>query len=194
MTRSARNASEATTKKKTNARRSPPRTQAKTTVGSPGPQPTHLDAQGRIRMVDVSQKPATARVAVARGLLRCLPATRDALWSSSTKKGEAIVTARLAGILGAKQTGALIPLCHPVPLTDVSVDITAVDAGLAIEARAACVGHTGVEMEAMLAVTIAGLTLYDMGKAIERGMVLDTVRLVEKHGGKSGVWRRADER
>jgi cyclic pyranopterin phosphate synthase len=113
---------------------------------------------------------------------------------SSTKKGEAIVTARLAGILAAKQTGALIPLCHPVPLTDVAVDVVVVDDGLAIEARAACVGRTGVKMEAMVAVFVAGLTLYDMAKAIERGMVLEQVRLVEKRGGKSGVWRRPDER
>jgi cyclic pyranopterin phosphate synthase len=155
---------------------------------------THVDAHGRIQMVDVGHKAESERIAIARGLLRCAPSTRDALWSSSTKKGEAIVTARLAGILAAKQTGALIPLCHPVPLTDVAVDIVVVDDGLAIEARAACVGRTGVEMEAMVAVSVAGLTLYDMGKAIERGMVLEQVRLVEKRGGKSGVWRRPDER
>lgn len=144
-------------------------------------------------MVDVSSKVESARVAVARGLLRCSPSTRDALWSASTKKGEAIVTARLAGILAAKQTGTLIPLCHPVPLSDVAVDVVAVDDGLAIEARAACVGRTGVEMEAMVAVSVAGLTLYDMGKAIERGMVLEQVRLVEKRGGKSGLWQRPGE-
>ncbi|MBM4280087.1 MAG: cyclic pyranopterin monophosphate synthase MoaC [Deltaproteobacteria bacterium] len=155
--------------------------------------PTHLDAHGHVRMVDVSTKPATARVAIARGLLRCLPSTRDALWSSSTKKGEAIVTARLAGIMAAKQTGTLIPLCHPVSLSDVAVDVSPVDDGLAIEARAACVGPTGVEMEAMVAASVAGLTLYDMGKSVERGMVLEQVRLVEKRGGKSGTWRRPGE-
>jgi cyclic pyranopterin phosphate synthase len=155
--------------------------------------PSHLDDHGRIRMVDVSHKKATARVAVARALLRCLPTTRDALVSSSTKKGEALVTARLAGILAAKQTGALIPLCHPVPLSDVAIDIVVVDDGLAIEARAACVGPTGVEMEAMVAASVAGLTLYDMGKSVERGMVLEQVRLVHKAGGKSGTWRRPGE-
>jgi cyclic pyranopterin phosphate synthase len=161
--------------------------------GDDGAALTHVDERGRIRMVDVSEKAESARVAIACGLLRCSPSTRDALWSSTTKKGEAIVTARLAGILAAKQTGALIPLCHPVPLSDVAVDVIVVDDGLAIEARAACVGRTGVEMEAMVAVSVAGLTLYDMGKAIERGMVLEQVRLVEKRGGKSGVWRRPNE-
>jgi cyclic pyranopterin phosphate synthase len=154
---------------------------------------SHVDEHGRIRMVDVGTKPETARVAVARALLRCTPATRDALLSSTTKKGEAIVTAKIAGVLAAKQTGALIPLCHPVPLTDVAVDVVGVDDGLAIEARAACVGRTGVEMEAMVAATLAGLTLYDMGKAVERGMTLEAVRLVEKSGGKSGRWVRDDE-
>lgn len=144
-------------------------------------------------MVDVAHKPETARVAIARGLLRCTPATRDALLSASTTKGEAVVAAKVAGVLGAKQTGALIPLCHPVPLTDVAVDIVGVEQGIAIEARAACVARTGVEMEAMVAVTMAGLTLYDMGKAVERDMSLDAVRLVEKRGGKSGTWVRPGE-
>jgi cyclic pyranopterin phosphate synthase len=144
-------------------------------------------------MVDVGAKAVSARLAVARALLRCAPATRDALASATTKKGEALVTARVAGILAAKQTGALIPLCHPVPLTDVAVDIVVVDDGLAIEARAACVDRTGVEMEAMVAATVAGLTLYDMGKALDRGMTLEAVRLVEKRGGRSGTWRRPGE-
>ena len=187
-----------TRKTTTTAPKKPRTTATKTpatakTAAQAAPRLTHLDAQGRIQMVDVSDKAETARVAIARGLLRCTPQTRDALWSSSTKKGEAVVTARLAGILAAKQTGTLIPLCHPVPLSDVAVDVAVVEDGLAIEARAACVGRTGVEMEAMVAVTVAGLTLYDMGKAVERGMVLDAVRLVEKSGGRSGVWRRADE-
>jgi cyclic pyranopterin phosphate synthase len=155
---------------------------------------SHVDDDGRVTMVDVSAKPETARTAVARALLRCSSATRDALLSSSTsKKGEALVTAKIAGILAAKQTGSLIPLCHPVALSDVAVDVAAVDEGFLIEARVSCVGRTGVEMEAMVAVSICGLTLYDMGKAIERDMVLGDVRLVEKRGGKSGVWRRAGE-
>ncbi|MDP2341900.1 MAG: cyclic pyranopterin monophosphate synthase MoaC [Deltaproteobacteria bacterium] len=154
---------------------------------------SHVDDDGRVTMVDVGAKPETARTAVARGLLRCSVATRDALSSSTTsKKGEALVTAKVAAILAAKQTGALIPLCHPVALSDVAVDVVAVAAGFSIEARVSCVGRTGVEMEALVAVSVCGLTLYDMGKAMEREMVLTDVRLVEKRGGKSGVWRRAE--
>ncbi len=155
---------------------------------------THVDAAGRVRMVDVSQKADTARSATARALLRCSRATRDALLAGGTKKGEAVATAKVAGVLAAKQTGALIPLCHPIALTDVAVDITAVAAGIAVVATARCVGKTGVEMEAMVAASIAGLCLYDMGKAIEREMTLTDVELVEKSGGKSGTWRRAAKR
>lgn len=163
----------------------------KTPTKKQKPALSHVDADGRVTMVDVSHKAETARLAVARGLLRCTRATRDALLSASTsKKGEAIVTAKIAGILAAKQTGALIPLCHPVPLDDVAVDVVAVDEGFAIEARARCTGRTGVEMEALVAVSVCGLTLYDMGKAIERTMELTDVRLVEKRGGKSGTWIR----
>jgi cyclic pyranopterin phosphate synthase len=154
---------------------------------------SHLDEHGRVSMVDVSNKPATARYAVAEALLRCSPSTRDALVGGTLHKGEAIVTAKIAGVLAAKQTGALIPLCHPLALSDVQVDIVAVDAGLHITATARCVGPTGVEMEAMTAASVAGLTLYDMGKAIERSMQLDGVRLLEKGGGKSGLWRAVDE-
>ena len=151
---------------------------------------SHVDDDGRVTMVDVSGKADSARHAIARGRLLCSPETRMALLSATTsKKGEAIITAKIAGMLAAKQTGSLIPLCHPIALTDVSVDVTAVDGGFDIEARAACVGKTGVEMEALVAVSVCGLTLYDMGKAIERGMRLTDVRLVEKAGGKSGTWR-----
>ena len=150
---------------------------------------SHLDEHGRVLMVDVSAKPATARYATAEAVLRCAPSTRDALLGGTLHKGEAIVTAKIAGVLAAKQTGALIPLCHPLALSDVQVDIVGVEAGLHITATARCVGPTGVEMEAMTAATIAGLTLYDMGKAVERGMHLDGVRLLEKAGGRSGVWR-----
>jgi cyclic pyranopterin phosphate synthase len=151
---------------------------------------THVDDEGRVSMVDVSQKPETARAAVARGVLVCSPATRDALRTGTVAKGEAFACARVAGILAAKQTGALIPLCHPIPLTDVAVRFLDDERGIGIEAEARCVGRTGVEMEALVACTIAGLTLYDMAKAIERDMKLEAVRLIEKRGGKSGHWVR----
>ncbi len=155
---------------------------------------THVDDSGRVSMVDVSEKPQTERTAVARALLRCSPATRDAVTAGTLNKGEALAAARIAGVLAAKRTGELIPLCHPVALTDVSVDLTPVEDGIAIEARARTVGRTGVEMEAMVAVSVAGLTLYDMAKAAQRDMVLDAVRLVEKRGGKSGTWVRSGEK
>ncbi len=151
---------------------------------------THVDAGGSLQMVDVSAKESTARHAVARALLRCTPTTRDALLGGTGKKGEAIATAKVAGVLAAKKTGELIPLCHPLALHDVQVNIVAVDDGLQITTMARCTGPTGVEMEAMTAAAIAGLTLYDMGKAAERDMVLDGVKLLEKGGGKSGLWRR----
>lgn len=154
---------------------------------------THLDADGRVRMVDVSTKPESERRAVARALLRCSVATRDAIVSGRVHKGEALAAARIAGVMAAKKTGELIPLCHPVALTDVQIELVPVAAGIAIEATARTVGRTGVEMEAMVAASMAGLTLYDMAKAVEREMTLDVVRLIEKRGGKSGVWRRHDD-
>ena len=141
-------------------------------------------------MVDVSAKADTEREATARALLRCAPSTRDALLGGTLGKGEAVATAKVAGVLAAKQTGTLIPLCHPIALTDVQLQLTAVDDGIAIEAVARTVGKTGVEMEALVACSVAGLTLYDMGKAAQRDMVLDGVMLVEKRGGKSGTWLR----
>jgi cyclic pyranopterin monophosphate synthase len=152
---------------------------------------THIDADGAARMVDVTEKAVTARVAVASALLQCTPSTRDALLAGTTKKGEAAATARIAGILAAKQTGTLIPLCHPIALTSVDVDIAAHKNGIAVTATARCVGTTGVEMEAMIAASVAGLTLYDMGKAIERTMVLTAIQLEQKSGGKTGVWKRS---
>lgn len=151
---------------------------------------THLDARGRVRMVDVSAKPETDRLARATALLRCSPTTRDAITSGSLAKGEALAAARVAGVLAAKRTGELIPMCHPIALTDVVVDMAPVPQGIAIEATARTVGRTGVEMEAMVAAAVAGLTLYDMAKAIQRDMILEDVKLVEKRGGKSGTWRR----
>jgi cyclic pyranopterin phosphate synthase len=151
---------------------------------------THVDDKGRARMVDVSDKPETERLAVAGALLKCSAETRDALAAGAGKKGDAFAAARIAGILAAKRTGELIPLCHPLALTDVAVELTAVAEGVGIMAMARTVGRTGVEMEAMVAASVAGLTLYDMGKAMEREMELTDVRLVEKRGGKSGHWLR----
>lgn len=180
--------------KKSRARKNQPSAPARAPGRAPQSALSHLDDDGRLTMVDVSAKPESQRLAIARGLLRCSPATRAALSSSTTsKKGEALVTAKVAGILAAKQTGALIPLCHPLALSDVAVDVSAVDAGFLIEARVSCVGRTGVEMEALVAVSVCGLTLYDMGKAMEREMELTDVRLIEKRGGKSGLWRRDDD-
>lgn len=154
---------------------------------------THVDKAGRARMVDVSAKNETERVATACALLRCAPVTREAIASGTLAKGEALTTARVAGVLAAKKTSELIPLCHPIALTDIIVNLAAVSEGIAIEATAKTRGRTGVEMEALVAASVAGLTLYDMAKAVERGMVLDAVRLVAKRGGKSGAWQRAGE-
>ena len=147
---------------------------------------THLDDRGAARMVDVGTKAVTVRRAVARGLLRVSPATLALVRDGKTKKGDVIAAARIAGIMGAKRTSELIPLCHPLPLTHLAVDIELSDDGIAIQAIAATNGQTGVEMEALTAVTIAGLTLYDMLKSVERGARLTDVRLVEKSGGRSG--------
>jgi cyclic pyranopterin phosphate synthase len=151
---------------------------------------THIDAEGRARMVDVSGKPDTAREAVAAGRVRMRPETRDLALSGGAKKGDVIAAAELAGIMAAKKTSELIPLCHPLSLAKAEVRVEAVDDGLEVTARVATTGPTGVEMEALTAVTVACLTLYDMLKAVERGMTIDAVRLLEKTGGASGEWRR----
>lgn len=147
---------------------------------------THLDDRGAARMVDVGTKAVTVRRAIARGLLLVTPATLALVRDGKTKKGDVIAAARIAGIMGAKRTSELIPLCHPLPLTHLAVDIELSDDGIEIQAIAATNGQTGVEMEALTAVTIAGLTLYDMLKSVERGARLTDVRLVEKSGGRSG--------
>jgi cyclic pyranopterin phosphate synthase len=147
---------------------------------------THLDAHGDARMVDVSGKPATERRAVARGLLRIGPQTRALVRDGTLPKGDVLAAARIAGVMGAKKTAELIPLAHPLPLTHVAVDLSLTDDGIAIEASAATTAQTGVEMEALTAVVAAGLTLYDMLKAVERGARLTDVRLVRKTGGTSG--------
>ena len=156
---------------------------------------THLDADGAARMVDVGDKTVTRRVAVARGGVRMRPATLAKIETSEIAKGDVLATARLAGIMAAKRTADLIPLCHPLALNAVQVDL-ACDREtntVAITGTVSCTGKTGVEMEALTAVSVAALTVYDMCKAIDRGMSIDGVRLVAKSGGKSGVWRRPGE-
>lgn len=154
---------------------------------------SHVDAAGRIRMVDVSAKPATAREAVARGSVSMSAAARAQVRGGRTRKGDPVETARLAGIMAAKQTSSLIPLCHPLPISHVDVQIAPSRGGYAIEARVRTTAETGVEMEALTAVAVAALTLYDMVKAVDKGMVIGEVRLIEKRGGKSGTWRRKDQ-
>ena len=152
---------------------------------------THLDERGEARMVDVGGKPETARSATATGHIAmsadCLAAIRD----GSGPKGDVLAVARVAGIMAAKKTGELIPLCHPLALDAVTVDFAFDNDGVRVTARASLTGRTGVEMEAMTAASIALLTVYDMAKAIDKGMVITTVRLLEKTGGKSGTWRAA---
>ena len=154
---------------------------------------THIGADGEARMVDVSDKAATDRVAIAEGRVRMAASTLAAILAGDAKKGDVIGAARIAGIMAAKKTADLIPLCHPVGLSKVSIDISPDQAlpGLAVRAEARCIGPTGVEMEALTAVSVACLTIYDMAKAIDRGMSIEAVRLMEKRGGKSGEWRAA---
>jgi cyclic pyranopterin monophosphate synthase len=157
---------------------------------------THISADGEARMVDVSNKAATERVAVAEGRVRMAASTLAAILAGDAKKGDVIGAARIAGIMAAKKTADLIPLCHALSLTKVSVDIAPDEAlpGLKVRAEARCVGPTGVEMEALTAVSVACLTIYDMAKAIDRGMSIEAVRLLEKRGGKSGEWRAPEDK
>ncbi|WP_298193173.1 cyclic pyranopterin monophosphate synthase MoaC [Novosphingobium sp.] len=150
---------------------------------------THLDSQGRARMVDVGGKAQTQRVAVALGRIRMNAATLAALRDGTTPKGDVLAVARIAGIMAAKRTAELIPLCHPLALDAVSVEFAFVEDGVEARATASLTGRTGVEMEALTAVSVALLTIYDMAKAIDKGMVLGEIRLIEKRGGKSGDWR-----
>jgi cyclic pyranopterin phosphate synthase len=152
---------------------------------------THLDAQGKARMVDVGAKAATHRVAVAAGRIRMSPVALDAIREGVVPKGDVLAAARIAGIMAAKKTADLIPLCHPLGLDAVAVDFTLLDDGVEVTATASLSARTGVEMEAMVAVSIALLTIYDMAKAVDKAMVIDAVRLIEKRGGKSGDWKRA---
>ena len=154
---------------------------------------THVDAQGRARMVDVSDKPVTARMARATGSIRMQRATLDAIRANALAKGDVLGVARLAGIMAAKRTAELIPLCHPIALTDLRVDITIDDAlpGLQVEATAKTAAQTGVEMEALVAVSVSLVTVYDMAKAVDRSMVIGEISLAEKVGGRSGHWQRS---
>jgi cyclic pyranopterin phosphate synthase len=149
---------------------------------------THLDESGRARMVDVSDKASTVREAVAEGFVRMSPATLLLALTGEGKKGDVRAVAEIAGVMAAKRTSDLIPLCHPLALSKVEVRVEPADGGLAVTARVKTTGPTGVEMEALTAVSVACLTLYDMLKAAEKGMVIETVRLVSKTGGKSGDW------
>ena len=153
---------------------------------------THVDAEGRARMVDVGEKPETARTASAEGFIRMTVETLDAIEQNALSKGDALAAARIAGIMAAKRTAELIPLCHPIALTDVGVDLEADRSlpGLRVTAWASTRGRTGVEMEALAAVTVALLTIYDMAKALDRGMEISGVRVTEKRGGRSGDWKR----
>jgi len=149
---------------------------------------THLDEQGRVHMVDVGHKPDTDRVAVARGEVHMTKETLDLIRAGQIKKGDVLTIAQIAGITASKRTSDLIPLCHPLPLTKVDVDLTLDDSipGVVITATAKVTGKTGVEMEALTAVSVAALTVYDMAKAAEKTMRIQNIRLIEKHGGQSG--------
>jgi len=153
---------------------------------------THLDEHGTARMVDVGDKPATDRRAVARAVVRMTPETAATVQAGDAPKGDVLGTARIAGVLAAKRTGELIPLCHPLGLdhVDVSAEVDAAAGTVTLTAEARVTARTGVEMEAMTAASVAALTVYDMVKALERGVEIASVALVEKSGGRSGTWRR----
>lgn len=153
---------------------------------------THFDAEGRAVMVDVADKATTKRLATAAGTIRMQPSTLQRILDNDIKKGDVLAVARLAGIMAAKQTPHLIPLCHPLPIASVSIDFLpdAENGALDVRATVGVTGQTGIEMEAMTAVSVAALTVYDMCKAVDRTMVLGDIRLLEKQGGKSGHWQR----
>jgi cyclic pyranopterin phosphate synthase len=155
---------------------------------------THFDAEGRAVMVDVSDKAETDRIAVARGSVTMAPETLERIRLGTVAKGDVLSVARLAGIMGAKRTPDLIPLCHPLALSSVRLELTLAADRNAVEIEATCKlrGRTGVEMEALTAVSVAALTIYDMVKAVDRAMVIGEIRLVHKSGGKSGTWEAAE--
>jgi cyclic pyranopterin monophosphate synthase len=156
------------------------------------PRLTHLDKTGAAAMVDVGGKSVTKRVAAAEGAITMQPATLAMIVSGNAKKGDVVGAARIAGIMAAKRTHELIPLCHPLPISAVTLELDADEKlpGLRVRATVTVTGTTGVEMEALTAVSVACLTVYDMAKAVDRGMEIGTIRLVEKRGGKSGTWKR----
>src|SRR5438270_7832736 len=151
---------------------------------------THLDERGAARMVDVGDKPETRREALAECVVRLGPESVQALRDSTLAKGDALAVARVAGIMAAKRTPELIPLCHPLPISSVEVDFEMQAGGIRVLASARVSGQTGVEMEALTAAAVAGLTLIDMVKGLEKGVYLENVRLLEKSGGRSGTWKR----
>lgn len=165
---------------------------AKKKAPAPAPQLSHIDRRGQAHMVDVSAKPPTERVAVAEGRVIMRKKTLDLVIAGNALKGDVLGAARLAGIMAAKKTSDLIPLCHPVALTHCDVQLTARRTGYEIEAVARTTGQTGVEMEALTAVAAAALTMYDMVKAVDRGVVIGDIRLMEKSGGRSGEWSREE--
>ncbi len=151
---------------------------------------SHVDAKGRVTMVDVGDKPVTVREAVARGSIRMSREALSQVRSGAIKKGDPLQAARLAGIMAAKQTSALIPLCHPLPISSANVELIPTATGYDIEARVRTSAQTGVEMEALTAVAVAALTVYDMVKAVDKRMVIGRIRLIKKTGGKSGTFVR----
>jgi len=154
---------------------------------------THLNAAGNARMVDVGAKPASARSAVARGTIAMAPAALAAIRDGTAPKGDVLAAARIAGIMAAKKTAELIPLCHPLALDAVSLEFALLGDGVEATATVSLTGRTGVEMEAMTAISIALLTIYDMAKALDKAMTIGPIRLIAKHGGKSGEWRAPGE-
>lgn len=156
---------------------------------------THLDQRGQAHMVDVGRKAVTHRVAIAEGRITMQAKTLELIRQAGHKKGDVLATARIAGIMAAKKTSELVPLCHPISITQVTVDLDILSEPAAVQCTAAVAtdGKTGVEMEALTAVQIALLTVYDMCKAVDRGMTMENIRLLEKQGGKSGTWRRGPD-
>ena len=157
---------------------------------SRGPNLSHVDSRGRVTMVDVGDKPVTSREALARGEISMNATALKLIRRGEVAKGDPLQAARLAGIMAAKQTSSLIPLCHPLPITHASVELTPTRRGYRIEARVRTSAQTGVEMEALTAVSVAALTIYDMVKAVDKAMVIGDICLVEKSGGRSGHYRR----
>jgi cyclic pyranopterin monophosphate synthase len=153
---------------------------------------THLNESGEVHMVDVGDKDTTRRVAVAEGVVLMSPDLVERFFSGDLPKGDAAALARIAGIMGAKKTSELVPLCHPIPLTSAEVSLESAGHGVRITASVSTTSQTGVEMEAMTAVSVAALTIYDMVKSVERGVTIEAVRLLKKEGGRTGTWERTE--